>query len=223
MYLVWHHKEAYLIEELIQSKEGPWRKYINKNCSHPHFFYDHKNQHHCQFLAFCQHVQYWRTGCQAFTTAFQGEHVFDQSIMLVWQHHQVVIHSLQTHKLSHIHVRSFLLHYLTPSDSILSDLGCKLFSKENVQDTHYDFGMEHQCNVFCDFFEVQISYGQSSTLLCGKQKASLSSHLFLVFTNISTTANIAYLRTACPSQSWLQSGIAIETRFYKPSLLTSLI
>ena len=30
-------KEADLIEELIQSEEGPWRKYINNNHSHHHF------------------------------------------------------------------------------------------------------------------------------------------------------------------------------------------
>ena len=94
----------------------------------------HENQHCGWFLAFCQHVQYWRTGCQAFTTDFQCKHVFDKSIVLVRRLHQAVIHSLQTHKLSHIHARSFLLHYLTPSYSILSDLGRKLFSKGNVQD-----------------------------------------------------------------------------------------
>ena len=76
-------KEAYLIEELIRPEEGPWRKYINNNHSHPRFFHDHENQHRGQFLAFCQHVQYWRTGCQAFTTDFQGEHDFDLSITLV--------------------------------------------------------------------------------------------------------------------------------------------
>ena len=194
-------KEAYLIEELIRSEEEPWRKYINNNHSHPRFFHDHENQHRGQFLAFCQHVQYWRTGCQAFTMDFQGKHVFDKSIVLVRQLHQAVIHSLQTHKLSHIRARSFLLHYLTPSYSVLSDLGRKLFSKGNVQDTHRDFETEHECNVFCDFFEVPILYGQSSTSLHGKQKASLPFRLFLVFTDIGTTANSTHFGTACPSQS----------------------
>jgi hypothetical protein len=65
-------REVYLIEELIRSNNGPWRKYINNDCSRPRGFYDRKNQHRAQFLAFCQHVQYWKTGCQAFTTDFQG-------------------------------------------------------------------------------------------------------------------------------------------------------
>ena len=67
------HRRAYLIEELIRPNDGPWRKYINNNSNHPRRFNDHENQHRAQFLAFCQHVQYWRTGCQAFTTDFQGE------------------------------------------------------------------------------------------------------------------------------------------------------
>jgi hypothetical protein len=63
-------KEVYLVEELIR---GPWRKYINNNSSRPHHFPDKENHQRAEFLAFCQHVQYWRTGCQAFTSDFQGE------------------------------------------------------------------------------------------------------------------------------------------------------
>jgi len=55
-----------------------------------------------------------------------------------------------------------------PSDKLacishfsLSDLGRKLFSKGNVQDTHHEFENEHQCNIFCKFFEVPTSYDQS--------------------------------------------------------------
>ncbi|KAF8256670.1 hypothetical protein EI94DRAFT_1443232, partial [Lactarius quietus] len=122
-------KEAYLIEELIRSEEGPWRKYINNNSSCPRFFHDHENQHRGQFLAFCQHVQYWRTGCQAFTTDFQGGDT-------LLTDPQIITHP---------------------------DLGHKLFSKGNVQDTHRDFEKEHECNVFCNFFEVPLLCGQSST------------------------------------------------------------
>lgn len=71
-------KEVYLIEELIQPKsDGPWRKYINNNSSLPRSFPDNENRRQADFLAFCQHVQYWRTGRQAFTTDFQGMSVFD--------------------------------------------------------------------------------------------------------------------------------------------------
>ena len=70
-------KEVYLVEELIRSEDdGPWRKYINNNYSHPRPFGDSENRHRAEFLAFCQHVQYWRTGCQAFTSDFQGETCF---------------------------------------------------------------------------------------------------------------------------------------------------
>ena len=67
------NKEVFLIEELIRHEEdGPWRKYINNNSSRPCFFPDDKNRQRAEFLAFCQHVQYWRTGGLAFTSDFQG-------------------------------------------------------------------------------------------------------------------------------------------------------
>lgn len=67
------NKEVFLVEELIrQEEEGPWRKYINNNSSRPCNFSDDKNKLRAKFLSFCQHVQYWRTGCLAFTSDFQG-------------------------------------------------------------------------------------------------------------------------------------------------------
>ena len=65
-------KEVYLVEELIQSN-GPWRKYINNDSSCPCHFSDNENLLRARFLAFCQHVQYWRTGGLVFTSDFQGE------------------------------------------------------------------------------------------------------------------------------------------------------
>jgi hypothetical protein len=65
-------KEVFLIEELIQS-DRPWRKYINNNLSHPCNFNNDENLSHAEFLAFCQHVQYWRTNTLVFTSDFQGE------------------------------------------------------------------------------------------------------------------------------------------------------
>jgi hypothetical protein len=75
-------KEVYLAEELIRPEDGPWRKYINNNTSYPRHFGDNENRRCADFLAFCQHVQYWRTGCQAFTSDFQGESCF-QSVPCV--------------------------------------------------------------------------------------------------------------------------------------------
>ena len=65
-------KDIYLVKELIWTEDGPWKKYINNNSSFPHHFYDKENQHCADFLAFCQHVQYWIMGCQAFMSDFQG-------------------------------------------------------------------------------------------------------------------------------------------------------
>ncbi|KAH8981628.1 hypothetical protein EDB92DRAFT_1805123, partial [Lactarius akahatsu] len=65
-------KEVFLVEKLIQHKDGPWRKYINNNSSYPCYFSNNEDCQRAEFLAFCQHVQYWRTSCQAFTSDFQG-------------------------------------------------------------------------------------------------------------------------------------------------------
>ena len=50
------------------------------------------------------------------------------------------------------------------SHSTLSDLGRKLFSKGNVQRTHRDFEKDHECNIFCKFFEVPTSFDQLNEL-----------------------------------------------------------
>lgn len=67
-------KEVFLVEELIWQSDGPWRKYINNNSSMPCPFSDQLNICHSQFLAFCQHVQYWRMHNLVFTSDFQGEY-----------------------------------------------------------------------------------------------------------------------------------------------------
>ncbi|KAH9170860.1 hypothetical protein EDB89DRAFT_1815552, partial [Lactarius sanguifluus] len=110
------HKEVYLV--IQPDHDGPWRKCINNNSSCPCYFKDTKNYHCSEFLAFCQHIQYWRMGHLMFTSDFQGGDTL-----------------------------------LTDSQIITHlDLGCKLFSKGNVQRTHCKFESEHKCNVFCKFF-----------------------------------------------------------------------
>ncbi|KAI9434818.1 hypothetical protein H4582DRAFT_1818383 [Lactarius indigo] len=138
-------KEAYLVEELIRSEDdGPWRKYINNGSSRPLHFRDFENRRRADFLAFCQHVQYWRTGCQAFTSDFQGGDT-------LLTDPQIITHP---------------------------DLGHKLFSKGNIQDTHRDFEADHKCNVFCKFFEVPTSY-ESCVSIQGSNQVRHPSRIFL--------------------------------------------
>ena len=81
-------KEVFLVEELIRSN-GPWRKYINNNSSRPCQFSDNENIRRTEFLAFCQHVQYWRTGGLVFTSDFQGEpHPYCLDIALTENRHR---------------------------------------------------------------------------------------------------------------------------------------
>ncbi|KAF8274175.1 hypothetical protein EI94DRAFT_1562062 [Lactarius quietus] len=121
-------KEVFLVEELIQS-DGPWRKYINNNSSRPCSFSDNKNLRRSQFLAFCQHVQYWRMDGLVFISDFQvgGD-------------------------------------TLLTDPQIITHPWWKLFSKGNVQHTHNNFKQDHECNIFCKFFEVPTSYVQNDQL-----------------------------------------------------------
>ncbi|KAH9014256.1 hypothetical protein EDB84DRAFT_1277767 [Lactarius hengduanensis] len=132
-------KDVYLVEELIRSDDGPWRKYINNNSSQPCYFSDKENRRRSDFLAFCQHVQYWRTACLVFTSDFQGGDT-------LLTDPQIITHP---------------------------DLGKKLFSKGNVQRTHRDFEEEHECNIFCKFFEVPTSFAQLKTTTRARGQSSV--------------------------------------------------
>ncbi|EIM90964.1 uncharacterized protein STEHIDRAFT_144450 [Stereum hirsutum FP-91666 SS1] len=66
-------EDAFLLEELVDGDvDGRWRKYINNNSSVPIPADDLHDQLRSEFLAFCQHVQYWKTSGLAFVTDFQG-------------------------------------------------------------------------------------------------------------------------------------------------------
>jgi len=62
--------DVYLIEDPI---EGEFVKYINNGSAQPCSFpYDPSSEHIAEFLTFAQHVQFWRTGENAFVSDFQG-------------------------------------------------------------------------------------------------------------------------------------------------------
>ena len=152
-------KEVFLIEELIwHEEEGSWRKYINNNSYHACYFPDNKNQQHAEFLAFCQHVQYWRTGGLMFTSDYQG----------MW-------FSLPSSSMTNVelcrrkHCSQWPTNYsssvsipcekMTQSFTVSSsDLGGKLFSQGNIQQTHSNFKNEHIYNTFCKSFKVPTIY-----------------------------------------------------------------
>ena len=70
-------QEAYLLEELIDPAiEGKWRKYINNDSAIPIPYRHLGDQQRGEFLAFCQHVQYWKTNKLVFVSDFQGKYSF---------------------------------------------------------------------------------------------------------------------------------------------------
>ena len=65
---------AFLLEEVIDAKtEGPFRKYLNNVSPVPLTMESKEDEKRALFLAFSQHVQYWRTKKQVFVSDYQGK------------------------------------------------------------------------------------------------------------------------------------------------------
>jgi hypothetical protein len=61
---------VYLLEEFIG---GKFRKYLNNVSAEPLQLSTVDDQNRAEFLAFTQHVQYWKTGKQVFVADYQGK------------------------------------------------------------------------------------------------------------------------------------------------------
>ncbi|KII92464.1 hypothetical protein PLICRDRAFT_103155 [Plicaturopsis crispa FD-325 SS-3] len=61
--------DVYLVEQRI---DGHFRKYLNNDSAEPVEFVDLPDQERAEFLAFTQHVQYWKTHKMAFVSDYQG-------------------------------------------------------------------------------------------------------------------------------------------------------
>jgi hypothetical protein len=67
-------KKTFLLEEVIDTDaEGPFRKYLNNVSSEPLAMDTKKDEERANFLAFSQHVQYWKTKKQVFVSDYQGK------------------------------------------------------------------------------------------------------------------------------------------------------
>ncbi|KAH7919660.1 kinase-like protein, partial [Leucogyrophana mollusca] len=70
------NKEArvFLLEEEIRPEvEGPFKKYINNDSAKLFLFFNDEDNHRAEFLAFTQHVQYFKTKKCVFVSDYQGE------------------------------------------------------------------------------------------------------------------------------------------------------
>jgi hypothetical protein len=65
---------VFLVEEVIaEDQQGPFRKYLNNVSPVPLMMSRKEDEDHTSFLAFTQHVQYWKTKKQAFVSDYQGK------------------------------------------------------------------------------------------------------------------------------------------------------
>ena len=67
-------KTTFLLEEVINNNiEGPFRKYLNNVSAEPLLMETKEDEERAIFLAFSQHVQYWKTKKQVFVSDYQGK------------------------------------------------------------------------------------------------------------------------------------------------------
>lgn len=67
-------KATFLLEEVIDANmEGPFRKYLNNVSPEPLAMETKEDEERANFLAFSQHVQYWKTKKQVFVSDYQGK------------------------------------------------------------------------------------------------------------------------------------------------------
>jgi hypothetical protein len=66
---------CFLLEELISEKGGLFRKYLNNTSAKPCTFQNADDIQRAEFLAFAQHVQYFKTKKRAYVADFQGRSI----------------------------------------------------------------------------------------------------------------------------------------------------
>ena len=67
-------KTSFLLEEVIDpNKEGLFRKFLNNVLLEPLVMKTKDDEEQARFLAFSQHVQYWKTKKQVFVSDYQGK------------------------------------------------------------------------------------------------------------------------------------------------------
>jgi len=67
---------VFLVEEVIaEEREGPFRKYLNNVSPVPLTMTCKEDETRAKFLAFSQHVQYWKTKKQVFVSDYQGNEI----------------------------------------------------------------------------------------------------------------------------------------------------
>ncbi|KAJ7920089.1 hypothetical protein B0H13DRAFT_1605718, partial [Mycena leptocephala] len=68
-------RDTFVVKEWIDpEKEGPFIKYIHNRSARPRNFQDPEHSLRAKFLAFAQHVQFFKTDRTAYVSDFQGEY-----------------------------------------------------------------------------------------------------------------------------------------------------
>jgi hypothetical protein len=142
-----------LLEERITSQ---FYKYMtNGTAALPEYFANAQVRAIAKFLAFTQHVQYWKTGTLAFLSDYQGKQwtlamngrwcLYRKSRCFNWSSDH------------HTSVRLSVLSFPTRNWDWFRSLGA-IFTRGNISYTHMTFGEKHPCDEYCAFFELPTNW-----------------------------------------------------------------
>jgi len=154
------HRAVYLLEEFIPQHDD-FIKYIHNGDAVPLQERWERGYETGQFLCFIQHVQFVQTHGQAYISDFQGTYSFSASQEVCPNLTCVGAGNLLTDP--QIMTCPYAIH--TPKYSILlislhrdlseqEELKDNLFGEGNVNSAFENFTKQHECNKYCEFFEL---------------------------------------------------------------------
>jgi len=161
---------CFLLEEVISDLEKghSFRKYLNNTSAKPCGIKNADDIQRAEFLAFVQHVQYFKTKKRAYVADFQGMSIIQtwSRIVLSWQltKMQVEMNSLQILKSSQMGNESFVILTEFPETWLHSRKLGFIFADGNMPGTFANFEGDHICKHFCKCFGLLATYGEDYDL-----------------------------------------------------------
>lgn len=159
---------AFLLEEEIEeATEGKFRKYFNNTSPVPFQFSENTtaNRLRADFLAFTQHLQFWKTGKLVFVADYQGMphstntlHSFSVTLFFVL----LGGNTLLTDPQIITHPRYW---FLSPPVSVYSNvisnsIGEGIFASGNLSKNWETFERLHRCTPWCEYYELPRDYDE---------------------------------------------------------------
>jgi hypothetical protein len=160
---------AFLLEEEIDEEmEGKFRKYFNNTSPVPCQFIENitANILRADFLAFTQHLQFWKTGKLVFVADYQGMPItvpptlsIFSSFSCRWQY---ITYGPSNHHTSKVWISSLSVVSVYSNSIVISNsIGEGVFASGNLSKNWETFERLHQCTQWCEYYQLPRDYDES--------------------------------------------------------------